>query len=176
MSVKQWPKPRFMGFDPVNDNIIFDALRWPSAQNCFVYLMVADFEFHGDGPRELVKVGISSNPRGRMAGFQTATPFKIELYKKWRMPDRNAALWVEKKFHAGNDPFRTNGEWFRTYATGAACELDSLALWWWQDKTLGDDYFNYGGCIEFLMFSGLSFSDAELTIEQEYGPLNTWGA
>jgi hypothetical protein len=175
MSLDESVRRQLVEWQPVNDNVRFDQSKWPGRENCYVYLILADFAFSERENRHLIKVGISSNPYGRMAGFQTATPFKINLMKTWRLLDRKSSLWVEKNFHDQNRIHRTNGEWFRMDAIGAAVDIDTMILCWWLAEHYEDGLFNYGGAVEFLMFSGLSREESEEVIAKEYGPLNTWG-
>jgi hypothetical protein len=159
---------------PGNDNFKFDPSKWGGRDNCYVYLIAAETKFHvsedetGWNPKELIKVGISSNPHGRIAGFQTASPFKLRLVSVWRMLNRSDALWIEKKFHHRNRRYRTAGEWFRYDVTAALCAIDSTIAEWWIEHAVR----NFGGAVEFLEFTGISHEQAQLTLCACYGPLN----
>lgn len=102
---------------------------------CFVYIMVIDQ--CGDLESQLVKVGISSSPSARLRGFQTSSPFKIEMPFTFCLPRRDDAAWVERTFHAENADLRVSGEWFRTDVIGAACDIDLLIGRCWVEHRCG---------------------------------------
>src|SRR5882672_4535264 len=59
-----------------------------------------------------VKVGVSSDPRKRIVGLQTACPYPLK-YIALMFPSRQMALAVERKFHELFIEYRTYGEWFQ---------------------------------------------------------------
>lgn len=72
----------------------------------YTYIII-DTESQDDAQEWLVKIGKSKNPRGRLAGFRTANPGRLELLA-W-LP---GSEW-EGLLHATFSEFRLNGEWFR---------------------------------------------------------------
>lgn len=60
------------------------------------------------------KVGISSNARGRLAGFQTAIPFPIDVVATFTVPTRGLALDLESFSHKMLAQLgkHIHGEWF----------------------------------------------------------------
>lgn len=70
---------------------------------CYVYVIEADGR---------VKIGLSSNPRARMAGLSTALAVEPQLVHRWRLPDREAAEAAERALHRAFAHARLRGEWF----------------------------------------------------------------
>ena len=57
-----------------------------------------------------VKIGVTmSNPRSRLASFQTGSPYELEIYAFFP-GDYN----MERTLHEAFAPLRIHGEWFRT--------------------------------------------------------------
>lgn len=59
-----------------------------------------------------VKIGVSDNPKGRLAEFQTACPFKIELLHAEVCESRASAFLDEAWAHRSLQEHRLWGEWF----------------------------------------------------------------
>lgn len=100
--------------------------------DCFVYV-IGNPDPHTGHP---VKVGISHSPGARLASFQTACPFLIQIDFLWRMPDRATALEVERRFHLKCAAYRTYGEWVSVYCIAAAIEIDEIICEMWADHGL----------------------------------------
>jgi hypothetical protein len=79
-------------------------------KECFIYVMAASRD---DGMNAPVKVGISADPQKRLASINTAAPFRVALYRSFRLPNRFMAQSVERVFHSVNGGNRLNGEWFQ---------------------------------------------------------------
>lgn len=77
---------------------------------CFVYVIAAK-GFDGR-PMKPVKIGISTEPNGRLASIQTSCPFPIGIVHRQRMPDREIAKAVEYAVHTVRQKHRSHGEWF----------------------------------------------------------------
>lgn len=59
-----------------------------------------------------VKVGVSSQPSGRLAALQIGCPFRLSLLHSEPIPNRELALRLEADFHAVYAEDRLIGEWF----------------------------------------------------------------
>jgi predicted GIY-YIG superfamily endonuclease len=59
-----------------------------------------------------VKVGISNNPKKRLATIQTACPFPVKLVYVFSCPNREIALQMERSFHTTRREKCLYGEWF----------------------------------------------------------------
>jgi len=92
------------------------------AADCFIYVMAASRD---DGSGYPVKVGISAAPQKRLASINTAAPFRVSLYRFFRMPSRTVACKIERAFHDHHHAARLNGEWFHLSPEKA---VDTLAL------------------------------------------------
>ncbi len=86
---------------------------------CFVYIIETQLDDEDDDYPYHLKIGISFNPEGRMATFQTSSPRKLVLNHKFKFPTREDALWIERKCHALLSKDRRSGEWFETDPTYA---------------------------------------------------------
>lgn len=64
---------------------------------------------HKSGP---VKIGISDNPQGRLAMFQTSCPFRIQLLHAEPCESREIAYAEERFAHRFLRENRLHGEWF----------------------------------------------------------------
>lgn len=87
---------------------------------CYIYVMAASRD---DGLSEPVKVGISANPASRLSSINTAAPFRVALHRVFRMPSREMAQALERKFHELNADKRLNGEWFHMVPDDAVQSL-----------------------------------------------------
>lgn len=65
----------------------------------------------------LVKIGISDNPRKRLLGLQTANPRKLVILATWQ-----GGKSEESEYHYQFSEFRREGEWFEL----PSCVLKSL--------------------------------------------------
>lgn len=92
-----------------------------SEQSHYVYIMA---KVGGLGP---VKVGISNNPRKRLATIATACPFPIELVFAFECPNLEIARYMEKMFHETRGDHHLHGEWF-DYQPAIALQLMCLAF------------------------------------------------
>lgn len=95
----------------------------------FVYMVVTETPV---GVRPHVKVGISSNPKSRLASLQTGSPYEITIAMLWAFNSRNDAASLEREFHIRNSSARLSGEWFdlpltEAYESLSAC-FKRLAL------------------------------------------------
>lgn len=122
---------------------------------CYVYMIVAV-----DAPVKkdcaMFKVGISENPKTRMATFQTANPFKLRLLKTWRLPSREDALCVEKRFHVAHINSRLNGEWFHSHVSSVHFLEYEIVYQLAEICKVGTDQ----ALIHALIFAGLSEEEA----------------
>lgn len=87
----------------------------------FVYVAVTETP---GGVKPHVKVGITANPRSRLASLQTGSPHGISFAQLLAFTDRNSAARLEKEFHKTNADVQLSGEWFDMYFTEA---YESLA-------------------------------------------------
>lgn len=76
---------------------------------CKLYVMVADV----GGADRYFKIGIARDLSSRLSAVQTGCPMPITQVLSVELPGRAAALRAEKKMHAGLEPYRTSGEWFK---------------------------------------------------------------
>lgn len=80
---------------------------------------------HPNGP---VKIGVSNNPEGRLAQFQTSCPFRIELLHAQECESREIAFADETFLHRHLREKWIFGEWFNVSGASAK-ELVSSAVW-----------------------------------------------
>lgn len=80
---------------------------------------------------DYVKIGKSDNPHGRINGFRTGNPHKIETITTIEVRDAHAAYYLERCLHARYDKlgFRHDREWFHWTAPFEA-ELLGLGAYW----------------------------------------------
>lgn len=98
---------------------------------CFIYLIRAQIRCVRNGVEDdLLKVGISDNPHGRLATFATSCPHPLEIVKTWKMPTRSTAQDVEKAVHDGYREKRTSGEWFHHFIPDMIYGIE-LAIFTW---------------------------------------------
>lgn len=84
-----------------------DNPGWRKA--CYVY-----FGFFGlDGSASFVKIGISNNPRFRMASILTGNPLDCLWVYAARFSTRKEACKIEREIHRRLGESRQRGEWFR---------------------------------------------------------------
>ncbi len=65
-----------------------------------------------------VKIGIATNPKRRLGGLQTASPYKLRLAHISAPMGRKAAEKKESRIHSALSEYRAAGEWF-------ACPIDT---------------------------------------------------
>lgn len=75
----------------------------PRGRRCSVYLATANGH---------LKIGMSANPRSRMASMATASPENVVLEHTWQLPSREAAAQMESALHALFRWARAKREWF----------------------------------------------------------------
>ena len=67
----------------------------------------------------ITKIGISLDPRKRLAGLKTASPFPLFLFASVGFKDRTQAEWSERVMHAALEDYRMRGEWFSVSPSSA---------------------------------------------------------
>lgn len=77
---------------------------------CHIYVMARQMDDEWGQP---VKVGISRNPQARLATINTASPFRVGIYRSFRVQNRRMAELFERIFHKLNASVRLHGEWFQ---------------------------------------------------------------
>lgn len=75
----------------------------------FVYIIA---HIDRNRPKAPVKIGISSNPEGRLRNLQTSNPRKLVLLAAFLCPTRDIAKALETGFHTVKSRHRLAGEWF----------------------------------------------------------------
>lgn len=91
-----------------------------SRQPTFVYVI-------GQGDGMFMKVGITSNPKARLAELQTGNPYPLDMMHTRRMPSRDAARTVEARVHDILSDFHMSGEWFGCHYDDAIAAVDRAA-------------------------------------------------
>lgn len=61
------------------------------------------------------KVGVSTNPRSRLASLQTGSPMKLVLSWVFTAMDRRTAFALENAFHQMHSDDALEGEWFHMH-------------------------------------------------------------
>lgn len=98
------------------------------------YLYFAYFGF--DGVASFLKVGISNNPRFRMAGIATGNPLDRLWVYAAKFPSRKLACRAERAIHARLRQSRRRGEWFHVDGMDEqGCRYNSLQL---KREVIGD--------------------------------------
>ena len=122
---------------------------------CFLYIAKMEIP---SSCGDIVKVGISQNPKSRIATLRTGSAFPINFFATLRLPNRNLAREFEREFHCIEAPFRLEGEWFRFCAPAALCNIGiSLANFAFAE-------YGRSKVPEFLAWSGLSEDDIQQAI------------
>lgn len=75
-------------------------------QECSVYII-------GIVGSDLCKIGISSDPKKRLAQLLTASPVEMEIVHVFKLPNRLNAAAIEQAFHGVFRRQRARGEWFK---------------------------------------------------------------
>ncbi len=70
---------------------------------CYLYFAIA----HGTSPLR-IKIGITNNPKGRLADLQRMCPVRLDM-----LAMIEGGLELERELHSHFDVFRTHGEWFK---------------------------------------------------------------
>jgi hypothetical protein len=75
----------------------------------------------------MVKVGISSDPKKRLAGLKTANPYPLSIVASIAFDSRVKAEWAERTIHCALADYRMAGEWFAVGATDALAVYEGIA-------------------------------------------------
>lgn len=75
----------------------------------------------------MVKIGMTSNPRARLAGLQTGSPLQLSIVHRRSVPTPRART-AEKRIHHTLRAHRAHGEWFSCPIPKAIAEIDRTAL------------------------------------------------
>ncbi len=70
---------------------------------CYVYLMKSN---------NMIKIGHSKDPKGRLNGLKTGNPLAINLVKVLKCETESVASLVESTLHEKYKPRRVRGEWY----------------------------------------------------------------
>lgn len=65
----------------------------------------------------LLKIGVASCLRQRVAELQTGNPRHLKIVDSWLLPNRRRALEFEYRMHEDLDSTRVRGEWFSSDLT-----------------------------------------------------------
>lgn len=109
--------PRFLGVRP---GLILGPGDFPGSgkvEGAFLYAI--------GNQQGLVKVGVTTNPRQRLATLQTAYPFPLQLLGLWATP--GDGYDIEERAHSLLDHYRMRGEWFRVGTTTALASIEHAA-------------------------------------------------
>jgi hypothetical protein len=117
--------PRIFGlrtgvsFGPEDLRRVLRATKAPASAigGAFVYVIKGD---HGR-----VKVGVSVDPKARLADLQTASPFKLSL--EWVGAVASSGFAIEDEAHKILDARRCEGEWFECPVEAAAAAVTAAA-------------------------------------------------
>lgn len=93
--------------------------------------MSSDEDEHG---KNYLKIGVSSNPKSRLASIRTSCPVPINLVFLLKFENRKDALAVESLSHSAMLHCRTSGEWFNEYLCGAQDTVETCAASYWVDR------------------------------------------
>ena len=86
---------------------------------CFVYVIASSYGH--------VKVGISRNPKGRLADLQRGFPHKLSLIRVFARPHGDAG-WVERTSHRLLHEYRQQRtEWFKVPVADAIVAVEKAA-------------------------------------------------
>jgi len=155
-------------------SVIADLIR--EQKPCFVYLIVAEAPVLKPYC-DLLKVGISDNPNGRLASIKTASPFHLSMPFIWKLPSREAAFSIESNFHKECAEQRTSGEWFLRNAAASACDIGFSIVAYHRNVFLGktDDEIgevcgqDIDDLLSFLSFVGMDSDSARDIAQAVYG-------
>jgi hypothetical protein len=81
--------------------------RPPPIEGAFIYLIT--------GPPGMVKVGVTTDPRGRLATLQTGSAYPLKFAAIMATP--GTGYVVEARIHEILQAYRASGEWFRVSPT-----------------------------------------------------------
>lgn len=84
-------------------------------RECHVYIVGHEHATFGYA----VKVGITEALGGRVANLQTGSCEDLRLFFSFKLPSREAAMRVERRFHTHFDDWCIRGEWFGMPPDGA---------------------------------------------------------
>jgi hypothetical protein len=77
--------------------------------------------------RNITKIGISADPRKRLAGLKTASPYPLALFASVCFEGRAQAERAERIIHAALADHRMSGEWFAISAASALEVNDAVS-------------------------------------------------
>lgn len=80
---------------------------------CHIYFI------RSDAGRDVVKVGLSSNPRKRLQSLKASSPYRLSLFASVEFSSRVQADWAERTMHCALSKYRMSGEWFSVSAASA---------------------------------------------------------
>lgn len=76
------------------------------------YLYILRAKENRNGKKSIIKIGMSNNPKKRIANLQTACPYELEIITAIKCLDREHCLNVERVAHKLYRKNRMRGEWF----------------------------------------------------------------
>lgn len=133
---------------------------------CHVYIIA---HMSGRRPVAPVKIGISTDPNGRLSNLQTANPKPLVLLCTFATPERAIAKLLEGAFHEVMGKNRLAGEWFDIDPMGAV-ELMCANFRTAFNRFLGDDP---EALEQAAIHSGLLENEAKLQEWRVYARLRT---
>lgn len=80
------------------------------------------------GPK-IQKIGVSSDPMGRLRELQISCPFRLRLISAFEVKDLPTAFRLEEQVHLELQEFNTSGEWFSVTPEEATTAVESAAAW-----------------------------------------------
>lgn len=84
-------------------------------RECHVYIIGHEHSTYGHA----VKVGIAESPAVRLTSLQTGSCEDLSLFFSFKLPNRQSAMTVERRFHEHFYDWRIRGEWFGMPPNGA---------------------------------------------------------
>lgn len=119
---------------------------------CFIYVMA---KVQDDGWSAPVKVGISHNPGARVGSINTASPFRVGIFRQFKIAQRRGAEELERTFHKINADARLNGEWFQMEPDAAVlCLVNGITHVFVEeykkDLNFLGEWYAYTGAHEFV--------------------------
>lgn len=120
--------------------------------DCFVYIIRVEGE-------DIVKVGVSSDPNGRLRQLLTGSPFSMKIEQVFRFDNRDIAMRMEYNFHKSKSAYRQRGEWFGMSPIYATCCM-TWRIFDYLREMFGDDW----GAIDdaFSSIVNMSFEEQEV--------------
>lgn len=90
----------------VSEKTIRNIIKTHKYKDDFVYIITCDKYLEDN----IIKVGVSNNPKKRLKTFQTSCPYELYIASLFKT---DKAYDVEKQVHWLLDCFRISGEWFK---------------------------------------------------------------